>query len=586
MAWPLTMATDGYGTILGGESSGFQRKLVLDDHAGEREGGVVITPDPTGIVIKTLLMKEKQSPLLLNGLDDSCLPRSISSIYAASPLEPDDTNDSIRDTKVFLNICSHPLIAAPSKRKGLDDESGKEIDGLRLPMSLGELRPCYDKTGKATIAADCVLNPTVVQEMNSDSNYLHFICDFIVQCASIKFGQTLFGGCNLDRRYKLPRMKYAGFVDPTTCLPVVSNGAQALHGSVAKQRVKRHGGKSSIIEEVDCSPFKLIDNSSIKGSILTGGSSRRKGCRIELFIGNDKRLIPLFEFLRLVSEFDGIVNQERPSTTIREITRSPNLKSCDKGDYLHSSQRLIAPIPLDTTTLVRALEEVGSDVIEKRERDMGNKQDTWSIIARCSFKSSLQIDTPTIELSAFTLFVDDVECVLPFSVDVHQTTATINPVAIDIEIRMPMLLSLGPDPGTRPWELQKALCGGKASEEERERSIESILPINTLPEIEFSTYFIDDEGADESRPLPEDAFHSQDILSCHILHQQQSGRNARISVRNASGRDGSDVDKININFRLGYTNDDGVSSTLTAAGNFLKCSLHDHSCRNFVMGII
>ena len=71
------------------------------------------------------------------------------------------------DTKVFLNICTHPLIVVPGQRKGLDEQTGKEIDGWRLPMSMGDLCPCYDRLGNVAILADCIFNPKVVREMRT-----------------------------------------------------------------------------------------------------------------------------------------------------------------------------------------------------------------------------------------------------------------------------------------------------------------------------------------------------------------------------------------------------------------------------------
>jgi len=211
------------------------------------------------------------------GSGTSYVPPSLSTIYASSRIDTpattrDDEQQSNEDnkhdeSKVFLNICTHSLIAIPQQRKGLDDQTGKEIDGWRLPMSMGDLRPCYDKGGNAAIVADCILNPKVVREMNSDPNHFQFVCDLVVQCASRKFGRTWFGGHELDRRFKLPKMRYAGYVDEATGLPILPRGgveSESLLGdlsgvdmeqkpAVAKQRVKGHGGKSAIIEEVESS---------------------------------------------------------------------------------------------------------------------------------------------------------------------------------------------------------------------------------------------------------------------------------------------------------------------------------------------
>ena len=275
----------------------------------EEGEGVVITPDPSGIVIKTRLTKQTHFSFGDDGQsNDSYVPPSLSSIYANSQNSSVNVSDSAdthnnnkEETKVFLNICTHPLISVPGQRKGLDEQTGKEIDGWRLPMSVGELRPCYDKMGNAAIVADCILNPRVVREMNSDSNHFHFVCDLVVQCASRKFGRTWFGGLELDRRFKLPKMKYAGYVDEATGLPIGMPNEQndgmtvQQKAVVAKQRVKGHGGKSLMIEEVESCPSSADARSGQEGTAsLTADDDAKAsrvnsgaGFRIELFICNN-----------------------------------------------------------------------------------------------------------------------------------------------------------------------------------------------------------------------------------------------------------------------------------------------------------
>lgn len=576
----------------------FQRKLVLSDHT-EEQHGVVITPDPTGIVIKTMLLKEKQNHLPLDDcVDDSYLPRTLSSIYSASQNKVAVASET-NDTKVFLNICTHPLIAVPGKRKGLDEGSGKEVDGWRLPMSMGELRLCYDKMGKSAIAADCVLNPTVVREMNIDPNYFHCVCDLIVECASKKFGRTWFDGHYLDRRFKLPKMKYAGYVDETTGLPARFDGAQPSTGSVAKQRVKGHGGKSPIIEELDCHPSKhseLSNKLPLSTTVSSGGILVREMGRcqiIELYISYNQNLTPLFDFLKLASELVGIVPQGQPSENLREIIKSPKLKNSNQ-DIRHDSQRLIAPIPLDTNFFLCEAGVFESNRIKTSDENRGLRFDQFSITAKCSANMTV---TPTLELSAFALILSGEECVLPFPVDAHRSTVARNPHTGDMEIRMPILWCSGPDPGTRQWELQKAfsvdgravtgntVLGGETHEIE--------YPFVDNPDDTFFGNFFrnaDDESddIDESKPLPEDGFHSQDILSRHILQQQEEERKARTSARKADNGGGAEVEYLNLNEILpnpGSAKDDDVSPTLKKAGNVLRNHLQGYS-KDFVMGLV
>ncbi len=582
--------------------SDFQRKLIVDDRTEEQQDGIVITPDPTGIVIKTLLMKEKHNQIPI-----------LSSIYSASQNNVAVTPES-NDTKVFFNICTHRLIAVPCKRKGLDEGSGKEVDGWRLPMSLGELRPCYDKMGKTSIAVDCVLNPSVVREMNTDSNYFHSVCDLIVRCASRKFGRTWFDGHNLDTRFKLPKMKYAGYVDETTGLPAISHDAQPVNGSVAKQRVKAHGGKLSIIEEIDCTHYTHNDSGNkvsvtmVSPGIKVSQARDVNGYCIELYITYNQCMTPLYDFLRLASELDIIVPLGQPSDTLRGIIKSPKLKKLDEDKSLHDSQRLIAPIPLNTIFFHSAGGESMSNTAETCNGSTGRNFDQFGIIAKCSIRSSIQkmehmAITPTVELSAFTLFVSGEECRLPFPVDTHQTSVASNPRTGHIEIRMPVLQCSGPDPGTLQWELQKAFRVRDAGATVDEKAVNS--PGGRTGEIAqllghsaggttFDTYFRDyDDDAEEydydSQPLPEDTFHLQDVLSRHFLHQQEEERSARKSTMTDNSRDGADVEFIDldeIRQKQASAKEDGVSSTFKVAKNVLRNHLHDHFCKGFVMDLV
>jgi hypothetical protein len=540
---------------------------------------------------------------------------------------------------VFLNICSHQLIAKPCQRKALDEDTGKEIDGWRLPMAMGELRPCYDKSNNAAIVADCILAPEVVEEMKSDSNHLHFVCDLVIQAASRKFGHTVFGGRELDKRYKLPRMKYVGYVDEVTGLPISSihkystpppqssllcherdDGPTTIQkASVAKQRVKGHGGKKTlIIEEMDSNPTKSPGRVTEKSlpsplkklsSLFVDESTRSKEVshfRIELLMaagdGCQDCRMPLFDFLKLVTN-QATSQHQLTSLSLREMIRNPDLKqSCDdndteKGDIVHKSQLLKAPIPYgftnDTTELLRS---AGFDVVDD--------QRSWTLIAKVSSISSEMaklpiISTTVVDLSTFLLRIvsttgdaKTTDCVLPFPVDARHTliTPTYNSCQNNVdhvmEIRMPLLHSAlypnhGPDPGTPQFEILHALSSGvdksvfdKGAVDGRPiiDSSTTVKAVATKDGIQSDSYIIRDANAsqvdkedsrddvDETQQhhqqLPEDAFHSQDMLSRHYLQQQQDNIEMRRSMATnkdniCCGADEANVEYINVDdFRI------------------------------------
>jgi len=493
------------------------------------EEGIVITPDPSGIVIKTRLVKENQGHHFGNeNVNKSYVPSSLASIASG---RGDTTNDGNKsdDVKIFLNIVSHPIIDKPAQRSGLDDETGKEVSGWRLPTSMGELRPTFDKGGNAAFAADCILNPEVVRRMNSDPSHFQFVCDLVIQCASRKFGATL------DRRFKTPRMKYAGYVDELTCLPIMPETAQKP--TIAKQRVK--GRKSAIVEEVESPSSAVSDESSKKSLTLISEVSSNETptqaeFHIELFIvgkGDDSKCMPLLDFLKLVADQDDLVPQGQPSTTLREMIRSPKLKDNDKEDStLHESQLLVTPMPVDITTLLQS------------SSDLSWLEGGCSIIAKCSIQQSGSatnlVDTPpTVELSAFLLVLSTkdgkTKCVLPFPVDTRQSSKTFNNDTGVMEVQVPLLqmnINDGPDIGTEQWKIQNAFGGGvnKMKSDKEEKSAQDMSAsdhqdANTLNDDD------DSDGFDESQPLAEDAFHAQDILSTHNLQLQEEEREAHIS---------------------------------------------------------
>lgn len=480
----------------------------------EEDEGVVITPSPTHIVIKTRLVKQKHNPF---ANDSSYVPPSISNI---------STTPQNLETKVFLNVCTHSIIALPSQRKTLD-ENGKEIEGWRLPMSMGDLRPFVDKGGNACIAADCILNPRIVQDMRADPSHFHFVCDLIIQCAERKFQHTRFGGRALERSFKLPKMKYAAYVDEKTNASILPNAVgemrEKLEGSksddppclvVAKQRVKGSGGKTAIIEEIQCTTIDAEDP-----------PPRLSQVRIELFVTakESNELVPLFDFLRETSLMDQS-SLKQPFQTLRKTIRSPQLKPSEE-ENLSESQLLNIPFHL----------KVKEDEVK-------------AIVAKCSLQSGLaQSDLPAINVSAFLLTMSKTdmnsatECVLPFAVDTHQISARYETKSGILELRMPLLQSALDfeqiaDPGTRQWEIQNAF---------RVKSGDANPKKQCYDESRAETYLGDGSGQnDDNDILPEDAFHSQDIMSRHLLQRQEEMQKSQ-QQKSVKGREGADTEYIN-----------------------------------------
>ena len=116
-----------------------------------------------------------------------------------------DVKEESAQGKVFINICQHEKIAAPQLKKRLNDE-GEEVEGMNIPMSVGAGRSGADKSGVPCIIYDIIVNPKVVDESVSDKSgkYRDFVCQLGMQCVEQKYSMVI------DRRYKLPKLKYMG----------------------------------------------------------------------------------------------------------------------------------------------------------------------------------------------------------------------------------------------------------------------------------------------------------------------------------------------------------------------------------------
>jgi hypothetical protein len=107
--------------------------------------------------------------------------------------------------QVFINVCKHAELAAPSIKKKLD-ENGEEVEGMNIPLSAGPARTGKDKSGIDCVIYDVIVNPQVIDDVLADPTGRHrdFICQLCIQSIEQKNKLTL------DKRYKLPKIRYMG----------------------------------------------------------------------------------------------------------------------------------------------------------------------------------------------------------------------------------------------------------------------------------------------------------------------------------------------------------------------------------------
>lgn len=110
-----------------------------------------------------------------------------------------------KTVQVFINVCKHMELAAPSVKKKLD-ENGEEVEGMNIPLSAGPARAGKDKSGIDCVIYDVIVNPQVIDDVLADPTGRHrdFICQLCIQ--SIEQKNKLA----LDKRYKLPKIRYMG----------------------------------------------------------------------------------------------------------------------------------------------------------------------------------------------------------------------------------------------------------------------------------------------------------------------------------------------------------------------------------------
>jgi len=157
--------------------------------------------------------------------------------------------DESETGKIFVNVCIHEKLTPPGLKKRLNEE-GEEVEGMNIPMSVGAGRKGEDKSGVACLIYDIIVNPEVVTEAASDKSgkYRDFVCQLGMQCLEQKYSLTL------DRRYKLPKLKYIGepdsqMIQDRSKAPVIEEVSKdsptAKKAAAAKLKKSQHEAKAA-----------------------------------------------------------------------------------------------------------------------------------------------------------------------------------------------------------------------------------------------------------------------------------------------------------------------------------------------------
>lgn len=152
--------------------------------------------------------------------------------------------------KVFINMAQHEAIDEPGLKKKLD-ENGEEIEGMNIPMSVGAPVWGEDKKGIKCVIYDIIVNPVVITESVSDKTgkYRDFICQLGMQYLEQKYKEEL------DKRYKLPKLKYMGdaiasqMIQDRKSMPKIQEVSSKTHPTAAK--AKTQAVPKAVVEVVD-----------------------------------------------------------------------------------------------------------------------------------------------------------------------------------------------------------------------------------------------------------------------------------------------------------------------------------------------
>lgn len=413
-----------------------EKSMGLDGNIKDTEVGIIITPEP-GFVIKTKRVDQD------NGM------------------------------KVFINICTHDAVAKPAPKKKLDAE-GNEVEGLNVPISLGNPRPDKDHKGDTSVVYDCIVNPTVMVECKEDDTGTQqtFICQLAIQYVEQKYK------CELDKKFKLPKMTYKGEdiqtqrVRDTSKQPTIQEVGSGS-GASGKSKVGIKAGKG-----------KGAAPSAAKGQVRPSEVEDVKPLAFKVFADHG----------------DGVEVEleENGDSGFSEVAVTPSWIDVAAGDTAPS---------LPTCMILRA-----GPVHKKCVLD----------------PTAIRLDVGPYSVKLNLVGHHPRDIVLPHPVLPDTAEASVDPHDAILELRIDVdhspLSGHSPDPGSRPWLLQHALEGsdegrGATAKEEEEAAPEDKYHLNKSAVSRDSIDLVNEE-----EELAEDRFHKDDALSMHYIQQREGDR--------------------------------------------------------------
>jgi hypothetical protein len=456
--------------------------------------------------------------------------------------------------KLFLNVCTHPDLPIPKTVRRLNDKN-EEVEGLSIPVAVGPRR-YGGKSGPNVITYDTVVNPAVLQEIKDDTSggYRDFVCQLVMEYVEQKIRKPKDNGgegtpdCQVDKRYKLPKMLYHAYVNKTSgeVIPeeILKDCLEKGIGVTAKQMIRKQTAGEKGIEEVDkgnTSKTAKSNSSNSKHPAKSNAAQNKTKSPVPAVLANQKLPItisilsegedtstPLLDFL---NELPSAYTEIAPDFADIPV---PN------PDNIHPSQLLLVPMLYNACDL----EVTGLEIVMKIPRDSG---------------PNTNID---VSASMFTVTAPGylaTSAILPFPCEASTVSATYDGAAEIMTVTLDVIqgdMEVTVDVGSRQWALATALGGDENDSRNKPKADDAAGDgakkttgigeggdSDALPEDKFhlnlpknynqhSGLYQDGDAEDDPNdtgegPLPEDRFHAQDIISQHLISQRESDRQAK-----------------------------------------------------------
>jgi hypothetical protein len=129
---------------------------------------------------------------------------------------PSDVSATSGGQKVFVNVTSSASV--PGFRRKQHFSSGKEVEGLHVPIAIGPPRHDVDHSGQVCLVYDVIVNDEVVAGCKAadGGGFRSLVCNIVIENIEGKYGSKASPPWRLNQRFTLPRTRndYKGALPP------------------------------------------------------------------------------------------------------------------------------------------------------------------------------------------------------------------------------------------------------------------------------------------------------------------------------------------------------------------------------------